>query len=174
MHGMWFALGDRLSTPFGMRLARAVVAASAAATVGMLAPSSSSDSAVGSATRCVRINGATARYCGPATARLSVFPGAVFRNGFCTRKRVDSIDLLQVRIGARSLDGDRTNDGLTYFSLGSAASASQPRSGNVIAYYRSKRWFGRIVSFKREPRGGAFVSRGVAGMGGRAIARFRC
>jgi hypothetical protein len=173
MEVMWFALGDPAST-WRRGVARATVAATAAATVELLAVASSSHSAVEPADRCVRIDGTAARYCGPATARLSVFPGVAFRNGFCTRKRVGGIDLLQVRIGARSLDGDRANDGLTYFSLGSAASASQPRSGNVIAYYRSKRWFGRIVSFRREPRGGAFVSRGVAGMGGRAIARFRC
>lgn len=113
-------------------------------------------------------------YCGRATARLSVFPRVVFKSGSCTRKQVDHVRLLQVRIGARSMDGSQTNAGLPYFSLGIAGSRSKRASGNVIAYYRSRRWVGRVVSFKGDEGGGALVARGIARSRGRATASFRC
>jgi hypothetical protein len=121
-------------------------------------------------TPCLRIGGDVAHYCGPATARLSVFPGVVFRSGSCARKTVDGVQLLQVRIGSRSLDGSRTNDGLALFSLGTSGS----RAGSVVAYSKSKRWFGRLVSFKGEAHGGTFRAQGVAGSRGRAAGTFRC
>jgi len=37
--------------------------------------------AAGKTRPCMRAAGHVARYCGPATARLSAFPGVLFRNG---------------------------------------------------------------------------------------------
>jgi hypothetical protein len=156
------------------RLARAAVALGIAAPMATLAPPSGSHSAAGTPTRCVRISAKVARYCGPASARLSVFPDARFRSGFCARERVAGVALLQVRIGARSLDGSSTNDRLPYFSLGAADSRSRPTSGNVVAFYQSRRWVGRVVSMKTETDGGRFVAQGLAGNQGRATGRFRC
>ena len=153
-------------------LGRAAVAVAIAA--AMLPPQSTSLSAVGTTTACVHISRNVAHYCGPATARLSVFPDAFFRRGSCTRKRIAGVRLLQVRIGARSLDGSSTNGGLPYFSLGLAGAGSRPKSGNVVAYYRSRRWVGRVGSFKSDEDGGTFVAQGIAGSRGGARARFRC
>ena len=170
---MWFEHPSSFARPW-MPGARAAVAVGITATIGTLPCPASPDSAVESATSCVRISRNVARYCGPASARLSAFRTALFRGGFCARKRVDGIRLLQVRIGARSLDGSRTNDGLPYFSLGITGSPSGPKSGNVIAYYRSQRWFGRVVSLKGAGDGGTFAAQGVGGSRGRATASFRC
>ena len=155
-------------------LARTAVAVVIAAAVGMLPPRLTSHAAVRTTTACVRISRHVAHYCGRATARLSVFPAALFTHGSCTRERVGGVRLLQVRIGARSLGGSSTNGGLPYFSLGIAGSQSQPTLGNVIAYYRSRRWVGRVGSFKGDDDGGTFVAQGIAGSRGRAIASFRC
>jgi hypothetical protein len=144
------------------------------AAIGLLPPRSTSDSAAGNATACVRISRNVAHYCGPATARLSVFPAAFFRHGSCTRKQVGGVRLLQVRIGARLLDGSSTNGGLPYLSLGIAGSRSRPTSGNVIGYFRSRRWVGRIESFRGDEEAGAFVAQGIAGSRGRARGRFDC
>jgi hypothetical protein len=154
-----------------MGLARAAVRVGIATTIATVAPS---HSVVGGATPCVRTSANVARYCGSASARLSVFPDALFRGGFCARTMIAGSALLQVRIGAKALDGSWANDGLSYFSLGFADSRSQQRSGNVIAFFRSKRWLGRVVSSKRKRDGGTFVAQGVAGSRGRASGRFRC
>ena len=172
---MWFGFPPRSSCLRQPRLfARAAVTVAIAAAIGILPPRSNSPAAAGATTACVQISRNVAHYCGPAAARLSVFPAAVFRHGSCTRKRNGGFRLLQVRIGVRSLDGSRTNGGLPYFSLGIAGSRSQPKSGNVIAYYRSRRWVGRVGSFKGDEDGGTFVAEGIAGSRGRATARFRC
>ncbi|MBA3736933.1 MAG: hypothetical protein H0W90_17365 [Actinobacteria bacterium] len=149
---------------------RGSVVLGVAATAATLAVASGTHSVLAGGTPCIRMTGNVAHYCGPASARLSVFSGVVFRHGSCTRKKVDGVQLLQVRIGSRSLDGSRTNAGLTLFSLGMSGS----RSGGVVAYYRSKRWLGRGVSFKGGLHGGTFVAQGVARSGGRATGSFRC
>jgi hypothetical protein len=87
---------------------------------------------------------------------------------------VAGVDLLQVRIGAMLLDETPANGGLTYFSLGIADSRSKPTSGNVIAFFRSRRWFGRVISMKDGAVGGTFVAQGITGSHGRANGRFRC
>jgi hypothetical protein len=172
---MWFGFPPRSSCLRPPRLfARAAVSVAIAAAIGMLPTRSSSLAAAGATNACVHISRNVAHYCGSATARLSVFPAAVFRHGSCTRKRVGGFRLLQVRIGVRSLDGSRTNGGLPYFSLGIAGSHSRPGSGNVIAYYGSRLWVGRVGSFKGDNGGGTLVAQGIAGSQGRAIARFRC
>ena len=170
---MWFP-SRSACMPLSFPLGRTAVAVATAVASGMLPPQSTSLSAVGTATACVHISRNVAHYCGPATARLSVFPTAFFRHGSCTRKMVDGVRLLQVRIGARSLDGSSTNGGLPYFSLGLAGARSQPKSGNVVAYYGSPRWVGRVNSFKGDEDGGTFVAQGIAGSRGDARARFRC
>ena len=119
---------------------------------------------------CLQTGGKVAHYCGPASASLSVFPGVAFRSGSCARKVVNGVHLLQVRIGAKALDGSRTNDGLRLFSLG----MSDSRAGSLVTYYRSKRWFGRVVSFRSEARGETFVTQGVSGSRGYATGSFRC
>jgi hypothetical protein len=154
--------------------ALAGIALAIVAIVEVLTAIEGSQSAVDLATRCVRTSANVKRYCGPATARLSVFPAVIFKGGMCTRKRVDGVHLFQVRIGARALDGSDTHDGLSYLSLGIAGSRSQPKSGNVIAYYRSKRWVGRGVSFKGGADLGTIVAQGVARSWGRARASYRC
>ena len=171
---MWFGfrLTLRVKRP-PMLLAQMLVALGIAVIV-MSPPRSASHAKAGATTACVRIEGNVAHYCGPATARLSVFPAAFFRHGSCARKRASGVRLLQVRIGARSLDGSGTNGGLPYFSLGIAGSHSKPKSGNVIAYYRSRRWVGRVGSFGGGEDGGTFVAQGIAGSRGRATGRFRC
>src|SRR6266851_1101293 len=106
------------------RFARAAVTLAIAATATLVAPDS--QSADRSPTQCVRVSANVARYCGPASARLSVFPDVLFRGGFCARKVVGGIALLHVRIGAKALDGSRANDGLSYFSLGFADARAKP------------------------------------------------
>ena len=140
------------------------------AALGTLALAATTHSGPVLGARCVRTSGNVLHYCGPATARLSIFPRVVFRSGSCARKLVNGVHLLQVRIGARSLDGSRTNDGLTLFSLG----MSDSRAGSVVTYHKSKRWFGRTVSFRGDASGGTFVAQGIAGNRGHATGRFRC
>ncbi len=142
--------------------------------VAIPAPRSSVVSGARVTAPCVRIERNVALYCGRARARLSVFPEAVFRNGSCARRKLDGVRLLQVRLGARALDGSQTNNGLPYFSLGSAESASRPRSANVVAFFRSRRWFGRVASMKADEDGGTFVAQAIAGSHGHASGRFSC
>jgi hypothetical protein len=175
---MWFGFELRASCPrwqtrLGLASVALAVAVAVAATIASHAPLSRSGSPAGSPAPCVRISGHAALYCGPASARLSPFPGTLFRGGFCARKTVAGVRLLQVRIGAKALDESRANDGLPYFSLGSAVARSQPTSGNVIAFFRSRRWLGRVVSMQGDAGGGIFVADGVAGRG-RASGQFRC
>jgi hypothetical protein len=126
------------------------------------------------ASACRQVTVGVTRYCGPATARLSVFPGVVFERGTCTWKTVDHVRLLQVRIGARTLDGNPKNGGRALFSLGLAGSPSRPGAGSVIAYYRGQRWSGRAAAFTEDRRGATFVADGVGSSSGRATGRVRC
>ena len=113
------------------------------------------------------------RYCGPATGHLSVFPGVTFRNGTCKRQVVNGVPLLSLGIGARSRNA-ATNNGLPYFGLTVSGPLSRPTGGGVIAYWRSKRWGGRGVSFKGGARSGTFVVRGINGSRGTATGSYRC
>ena len=70
--------------------------------------------AAGKTRPCMRAAGHVARYCGPATARLSAFPGVLFRNGSCAQRRTGGVDL---KVGTKSLVSSRTNAGLTLFKL---------------------------------------------------------
>jgi hypothetical protein len=113
------------------------------------------------------------KYCGPATARLSVFPGVTFRNGTCKRQTLNSGPLLSLGLGARSQNA-ATNGGLAYLGLTISGPLSKPTGGGVIAYYKSKRWGGRGVSFKATGSGGTFVVKGINGSRGTASGSFRC
>ncbi len=113
------------------------------------------------------------RYCGPATARLSVFPGVTFKNGTCTRQTLKSGPLLALGLGARSQNA-ATNSGLAYLGLTISGPLSKPTGGGVIAYYKSKRWGGRGVSFKASGSGGTFVVKGINGSRGTASGSFHC
>jgi hypothetical protein len=46
--------------------------------------------------------------------------------------------------------------------------------GGVIAYYKSKRWGGRGVSFKGTATSGTFVVKGINGSRGTARGSFHC
>jgi hypothetical protein len=113
------------------------------------------------------------RYCGPATARLSVFSGVTFRRGTCKRQTVNGVSLLSLGLGSRSQNA-RTNSGLTYLGLTISGPPSRPTGGGVIAYYKSKRWGGRGVSFKGSATSGTFVVKGINGSHGTATGSFHC
>ncbi|SRR6266540_2423701 len=112
-------------------------------------------------------------YCGPATARLSVFPGVTFRNGTCKRQTLNSGPLLSLGLGARSQNA-ATNSGLAYYGLTISGPLSKPTGGGVIVYYKSKRWGGRGISFKANGSGGTFVVKGINGSRGTASGSFHC
>jgi hypothetical protein len=120
-----------------------------------------------------RIVNRVVRYCGPATARLSVFSGVTFKNGSCKRQGVGALARLTVVLGARSQNA-ATNSGLPYFGLTVSGPLSRPTGGGVIAYWKSKRWGGRGVSFRGNASGGTFVARGINGSSGIARGSFRC
>ena len=112
-------------------------------------------------------------YCGPATARLSVFPGVTFKNGTCKRQTLSSGPLLSLGLGARSRNA-ATNSGLAYLGLTVSGPLSKPTGGGVIAYYKSKRWGARGVSFRATASGGTFVVKGINGSNGTASGSFHC
>ena len=159
------------------RLSSATLAAGAtiAAAVALLSVSAittSADARDAAACKARLINRAV-HYCGPATARLSVFPGVTFRHGKCSHQTLKSGPLLSVGIGVRTRD-PKTNNGQAYFGLTISGKLSKPTGGGVIAYANGKRWGGRGVSFNGTARGGTFVVRGISGSRGTATGRFDC
>ena len=151
------------------RIGAVTVAVAVALAVGVsVAP------AGGEAQTCKpRIASGVVRYCGPATAHLSVFPGVTFRNGTCKRQVVKGVPLLVLGLGARTQNA-ATNGGLPYFGLTVSGPVSHPTGGGVIAYWKGKRWGGRGVSFSGSASGGTFVARGINGSRGTARGSFRC
>jgi hypothetical protein len=125
------------------------------------------------------VNGAI-RFCGPATAKLSIFAGVTFRNGTCVRKTANGLPNLSLKLGARSLQNPLqkggTNGGLAYFDLSVVGSLSHPVGGGVIAFYKGKHWYGRGVSFRGSAQSGTFVAQGIPERGshGRATGSFHC
>jgi hypothetical protein len=113
------------------------------------------------------------RYCGPATARLSVFSGVTFKNGTCRRTRVNGAPLLTLGLGSRTQNA-ATNGGRTYLGLTISGPLSRPTGGGVIAYYKSKRWGGRGVSFTASAAGGRFLVKGINGSKGSGTGSFSC
>jgi hypothetical protein len=123
---------------------------------------------------CRYAHGDITRYCGAATARLSVFPGIDFSSGSCTRRRSGGVQLLTIRIGAKSRLPGVTNDGLTLFTLQLTGPPTRPTSGLVLAYFRSKYWQGRSVSFHGGARVGTFLAQAVFPSRGQATGSYRC
>jgi hypothetical protein len=122
----------------------------------------------------------TVRFCGPATATLSVFPRVTFRNGTCRRTTANGMQALFLKIGVRSLQNPLqkggTNGGLAYFDLSIVGSISHPAGGGVIAFWKGKHWYGRGVSFSGGTNRGTFVASGIPERGshGTATGGFRC
>ena len=123
---------------------------------------------------CLHVHAGITRYCGPATARLSAFPRIVFSGGSCTTRMSGGVQLLTIRIGAKSPLPGLTNDGLTFFTLQLTGPLAHPTSGLVLAYLRSKYWQGRTVSFRGTTRAGTFLAEGVFPSRGQASGSFRC
>lgn len=139
-------------------------------------------SAVAGPTACKpTVSSAAIRFCGPATARLSIFPGVTFRNGTCLLKAVNpGGPTLDLKLGTRSMKNPfqvgGTNGGLPYFALAVDGPLSSPAGGGVIAFYKGKHWYGRGVSFRGNARGGTFVAQGIPERGshGTATGSFHC
>jgi hypothetical protein len=111
--------------------------------------------------------------CGPATARLSVFSGFVFRNGKCKRETVAGEPNLTLELG-QLVPGSKRNGGRPYLKLGISGPLARPTGGHLIAFYKGKRWAGVGESFKGGARDGSFVVSGVPPSRGRATGSFRC
>ncbi len=153
-------------------LAAGATLAAAVALVSASAITTSAD-AGGTASCKTRLINRAVHYCGPATARLSVFAGVTFRHGTCRHQTLKSGPLLSVGLGVRT-QNTRTNKGQAYFGLTISGKLSKPTGGGVIAYANGKRWGGRGVSFNGTARGGTFVVRGISGSRGTATGRFQC
>jgi hypothetical protein len=123
---------------------------------------------------CMHVHAGITRYCGPATARLSVFPGILFSGGSCMNRISGGVHLLTIRIGAKSLVPGLTNDGLILFTLQLTGPLAHPTSGLVLAYSRWKYWQGRSVSFRGDARVGTFLAEAVFPSRGQASGSFRC
>jgi len=146
-----------------------------AGTVALAVAAASASANVDAATSACkpRLAGETVVYCGPATARLSVFPGGVFTSGSCRRSVVAGVPQLTVKIGARTQDA-RTNSGRAYFGLSISGPLSHPTGGGVIAYSKSERWGGVGVGFHGNTNAGTFVASGINGSSGHATGSFHC
>jgi hypothetical protein len=118
------------------------------------------------------LQGTVVHFCGPATARLSVFPGVTFKGGTCSTKRDGSVTF-KLAIGTRTQDA-RRNKGLPYFGMTLTGPLSNPTGGGVIAYSHGKRWGGAGTSFQGNAKAGSFRLRGINGSSGTASGSFKC
>jgi hypothetical protein len=118
------------------------------------------------------LQGTVVHFCGPATARLSVFSGVTFKGGTCSTKRDGSVTF-KLAIGTRTQDALH-NKGLPYFGLTLTGPLSSPTGGGVIAYWKGKRWGGAGTSFRGDARSGSFRLRGINGSSGTASGSFHC
>jgi hypothetical protein len=142
----------------------------------VLAGVASSTGAVAAGSACDplgKLVGETVVFCGPASARLSVFPGAVFKNGSCLTRRVNGVPHFTLSLGARTQNA-RTNNGKPYFGLTVTGPFSRPTGGGVIAYWKGRRWGGPGVSFRGNARSGTFTATGINGSRGQANGSYRC
>ena len=153
--------------------ARPAIAALAAAAL-IAAAARAERPAEANSSPCVPAHGVITRYCGAATARLSVFPGVLFSNGSCTRSRSGGVQLFTIRIGAKSRLPGVTNDGLMLFTLQLTGPPTHPTSGLVLAYSKRGYWQGRIVSFRGGARAGTFLAQAVFPSRGQATGSYRC
>ena len=114
------------------------------------------------------------KYCGPAYAQVSVFPGVTFKNGTCHHVMLKSGPLLSLGLGVQDRKNFATNSGHPLFGLTISGPPSHPTGGGVFVFWKSKRWTGRGVSFKGNANGGTFVLTGVKGSHGTATGSFHC
>jgi hypothetical protein len=125
------------------------------------------------------VTSAAIRYCGSATATLSIFKGITFRSGSCV-VRPGGSPSLSLKLGQRSLKNPfqtgGTNSGLPYFDLSVDGPLSSPVGGGVAVFWRGRHWYGRGVSFKGNARAGMFVVQGIPQRGshGTATGSYRC
>jgi hypothetical protein len=149
------------------------------AIVALLIGASTPSAVAGSKACRPTISSTAIRYCGPATARLSVFPGVTFRGGRC-KAGTGLAPTLSLKLGARSLKNPfqtgGTNSGLPYFDLSVSGPLNNPTGGGVIAFSKGRHWYGRGVSFKGNAHSGTFVAEGIPQRGshGRATGSYRC
>jgi hypothetical protein len=113
------------------------------------------------------------RFCGPASARVSVFSGVTFRGGTCKQEVVAGERTLTLELG-QLVPGSKTNAGWPYVKIDISGPLSRPTSGYLVAFYRGKRWSGLGDSLKASRRGGSFVVRGTPPSHGVAKGSFRC
>jgi hypothetical protein len=149
--------------------------ASTAAAVALIAAGGAgAGSTLGSAAACkpTFVNGVH-HLCGPATARLSVFPGVVFRHGSCKRSTVGGEPEMSIEIGEIKPGASR-NGGLPYFRASIDGPLSRPTGGHVIAYYHSRRWSGLGRSCRCTARSGTFTVRAVPPSRGTASGSYHC
>jgi hypothetical protein len=149
----------------GIAIAVAMVAAVLEAAGSQAAPSRCNPAG--------RLVGDAVIFCGPATARLSVFAGAKFENGTCRITRVNGVPQFTLKLGARTADGE-ANSRKPYFGLIVTGPLSHPTGGGVIAYWRGHRWGGAGVSFNGDAHAGSFVAVGIRKSPGRATGRYQC
>jgi hypothetical protein len=140
----------------------------AAALIGAAAAGAGS-----SATCQPKFEGGVEYLCGPATARLSKFPGVVFRHGSCKRERVAGEPQMTIEIGAIK-PGSKRNGGRDYIKVTVAGPLSHPTTGYVIAYHSGRRWSGTGSSFHGDAHSGSFTAEAVPPSRGTAVGRYHC
>jgi len=158
-----------------MNLRNLTVGAAATAVVVLATPLTAGSRPNAGACR-PKVSAAAIRYCGPATATLSIFKGVTFSGGTCLLKG-GSISL---KVGTRSLKNPfqtgGNNSSLAYFDLSVSGPLSSPVGGGVIAFWKGRHWYGSGVSFKGNARAGRFVAQGITARGshGTATGTYRC
>lgn len=143
-----------------------------------------------SASCTARFSNGVLHLCGPATA---TFLGSSYKNGTCKVGKKALGAALVLELGALK-PGDRTNGGLLYLKIQIDGTLSNPTSGHVIAFSKTRspsgkvnvtRWAGFGESFTPESRlgtlvGGTFEVKGGYGnnppaYGGQSKSgKFRC
>ena len=111
------------------------------------------------------------RFCGPATAKLSVFPGVTFKGGTCSTKHSGAV-VFTLKIGTRTTD--RKNSGLPFFAVIITGSLAHPSGGGITAYSKGKLWYGAGTSFKGTASSGSFTAVGAGGSKGTATGSYHC
>lgn len=116
--------------------------------------------------------GAT-RMCGPATVKLSLYPGLVFRNGSCLITTRGGLNLT-IELGALSYVKPASNGGLTYLQLMVSGPLSSPTGGHLIVWVKGKRWSGLGTTFNGNARRGTFAVRALPPSRGVATGSYSC
>jgi hypothetical protein len=100
-------------------------------------------------------------YCGPATARMSIFAGFTFRGGSCTHTVEAGMSVLRVLIGQVDGSNERTNGGKPFFRLyvNLNGPRSSPSSAFLDVFKDSKRYHAENILGTRvrvDENGGTF------------------